>query len=485
MSKNKNRWLLATNTNNLRMIIAQGLICSPIGFEKYYDDTLSLNKGFIPLFNKHIPKYALDIVVSEKDYLTACIIEIDLKSVAGTVKCVKNGAILDIEIENIDTDIDQLWILAPLPISCIASIIFKSDNDKQTFETKANSRRNVILENLKLNSSKKDKKLFDLSGNPQELIDQVDVNSFVTENLINDKVDYKRVYAFGGLLLNLFYFAKNGALSNKIYQYFSSLQKDDSDENVSLIHNYFYDKAVIEESVAQKIWTKLIQISINNKDFKDEVINFLESNTLDDPVKEKAQNIAKKLREFEENDATILEKFEKSNKPLEKILFMLFLREDSQALIEFDFDLYSNVFKELDYLNFAMLFGIRNGFINSPGYLRKCLGLQSFISTKMANYAHENSNNDSNIKFKEPLSPLTLQDMLKKDKFKIKIIQELNLEVCMTTKMPNRDKCTINGEDIYKGLVFSKFLINEDVFFKKISNIKLTAEQYNKFTKIK
>ena len=44
------KWFCATNTDNMRNIIAQGLITEPVGFTKYYTDVLEINNGYIPLF---------------------------------------------------------------------------------------------------------------------------------------------------------------------------------------------------------------------------------------------------------------------------------------------------------------------------------------------------------------------------------------------------------------------------------------------------
>ena len=70
---------------------------------------------------------------------------------------------------------------------------------------------------------------------------------------------------------------------------------------------------------------------------------------------------------------------------LGKVLLMLFHRENTEALIEYNLD----IFTEEDYLTFAAIFGIRDKFIKVPKFLREFEDLQNFISVKMANYAHE------------------------------------------------------------------------------------------------
>ena len=131
----KIRWLLPTNTNNLRVIISQGLITSHDGFSKYYKDALEQHKGWIPIFSNTIPSKALKYAISEDPKsLTACIVELDIKPVIGHVKALKGGVLIDLELEDKDIDdekIEIIFIPAPLPLSCFAKVLFDS-KEKQT-----------------------------------------------------------------------------------------------------------------------------------------------------------------------------------------------------------------------------------------------------------------------------------------------------------------------------------------------------------------
>ena len=125
MANKKNRWFLPTNADNLKMMVAQGLISSPDGFSpnKYYKDELENYPGFIPVFKNSIPKDTLELIISEQENMTACLIEIDLvKITQGSAKN-QNYEAVDISINAHD---DLLLLLAPLPLSCIKQIIFKS-----------------------------------------------------------------------------------------------------------------------------------------------------------------------------------------------------------------------------------------------------------------------------------------------------------------------------------------------------------------------
>jgi hypothetical protein len=202
----KDRWLFPTNTNNMRLIIAQGLVASPDGFEKYYSDALDLLPGWIPIYKNTIPSNVLKKGVSERKNLTPCIIEFELSSITGGVKTIKEKDFIDIKIDDIKEEkVNVLYIPAPLPLSSILNILFKNIAEKNQFEKDAENRRNVIMEGLTLKAAKADQKLF-ATG----YIDPPD-NSIDNISDCYRTIDYKKVYSYGGLLLSVFYFAKNGS----------------------------------------------------------------------------------------------------------------------------------------------------------------------------------------------------------------------------------------------------------------------------------
>ena len=152
---------MPTNTDNLRMIIAQGLISSPKGFKKYYSDVLELFPGYVPLFRNRIQPDILDSVVSEVEGLTPCILEFDLNKVEGLAKTISNSQLIDVPLKEVDKENnDILLLLSPIPISCISKVIFKTNADKKAFEDDAELYSNVPINTLKLRHTKTDQKLF-------------------------------------------------------------------------------------------------------------------------------------------------------------------------------------------------------------------------------------------------------------------------------------------------------------------------------------
>ncbi|SLM31872.1 hypothetical protein MTBBW1_490004 [Desulfamplus magnetovallimortis] len=584
--KQKIRWFFPTNTNNIRMIIAQGLLTSPDGFQKYYIDALELKPGWIPVFKNSVPLEILDKCISERQNLTPCIVELNLGGVKGTAKTFKNSNWIDIRVEDVvglhTKGIDSIYLPAPLPLSCFSSLLFQNNEDLIQFKNDIKNRSNVILNGLNLKSAKIDQLLFHGMGSDEKLFKDSNINkknfenlsvnqdlfessvsdqnlfqgSFTRKNFSSDSSDpqhlsettfddngylhngfqrygvddYKRVFAFGGLLLNLFYFAKNGTLSNAVYhiikgsgdvqdsediqglgsvcgsgyvQGSGNVQGSDNvqgsekikksmEKGIEFILNYFRDTHADMGALSpgEKIYHGLVTTAIRSQsfeNFKEDMIIFLESDRWDEKSRSRVQSLTATLGNFEKIvDKSVSEQFRDAKTPLEKVLLMLFLRESSDALIDYNFSsdlLEQKIIDEKLVLQFAMLFGIRDKFIKSPPFLRQFDGLQDFISYKMAVYAHSKMKSD--MEFEAPQVPPTLMDMMKNERFKEWFAVTSKIEDCFQTiiNLPKGEhelKVANSGSSlILKGIPQLTIELMEREYFHKILKCKL--ESYEKY----
>ena len=479
MANKKNRWFLPTNTDNLKMMVAQGLMSSPDGFSpnKYYKDELENYPGFIPVFKNSIPQSTLDLIISEQENMTACLIEIDLtKIIQGGVRN-QNYKVIEVSVNERE---DLLLILAPLPLSCIKQIIFRSENERISLEAEQKLSSNFILSDLKTHCSKSDEKLFKASNDKESIgffhKDKVGENEIESQVDSVKLVNYPRIYAFGGLLTSLFYFAKNGKLSNNIYQDFCTIEKADLVDDKLCIHQYF--NQIENDGILQIMYSKLLDKLISRENSKDDIIMLLEATDWDEKFKSRTQDLAQMLREFENNETTISEKFSKATRPLERLLLMLFHKESIGSLIEYQLDM----FTEDDYLLFSLIFGVRDKFIKTPKFIREYQNLQNFISSKMVEYAHLELN--SGVKFKSINSPKTIWDILNAKNTAKKSGKKLEITDCVQTVM-NGD-CQIQGNDrIFKGYAEPKYKIIESEYFKIISSKNISTETYNNLARLK
>lgn len=459
----KNRWYMPTNTENLKMIIAQGVISGPTGFAKYYSDVLELFPGYVPLFRNRIQPDILTSVVSEVEGLIPCLLEFDLKKIEGTVKTISNSQFIDVPLKELDkVNNDVLLLLAPVPLSCISKVIFKTNANKKDFEDGVKIYSNVPISTLKLHYTKTDQKLF---GAKPNITDYPIVKLKSMEFNITEKPDYDKTYAFGGMLANMFYFAKNGTRSHEVFVSCSSGEKISGYDDLSYIIDYFYNSEKSDNK--NDLYNSIVDVAVRSKDFKEGIIEFLESDS-------KTVNMANKLKTFEAiSDKPVSEEFRDAKTLLGKVLLMLFHRENTEALMAYHLDL----FTETDYMIFAAIFGIRDKFIKIPKFLRESGDLQNFISVKMANFAHKKLN--SQIKFKESRRPLTIVDMLKNDRFKAYFAKELDIENCFQTIIPKSDYHVAKGKPVFEGIVIPEFKILEKKYFNFIS--RKMVKEYNKY----
>ncbi len=425
----------------------------------------------IPLFNNSIPFTVLEQSIGEVSGLTPCIVEINLTKVHGIVKIIEeNNKVTKISLDEIDNP-NMILMPAPLPLSTIEKIIFETVDGKKDFENEANLYSNVSLSGLKLYASKSEQKLF--QGNA--LLD-INLNEIKEIKIDSAKtMNYQKVYAFGGMIANLFYFSKNGHLSNEVFHKVVDFEKIDGDivKDIAYITNYFFNDDT-ETNVSMQIYYAIIEILLNVDNIKEEIISFLEDFEPEEYHK-RTKEISNRLIELETTmNETVKTQFNMSKSCLEKNLLMLFLRQNSLELIDYNLD----IFSEDNYIQFAMLFGIRDKYINIPKMIREYEGIQELISILMAKYAHSDAM--SSITFEESKNrPITLFDMLENNYFKKYFSKELNASKCFQTVVKSADFQVTKSQLVFDGVIVPKIHILEYEYFELISKYKLT--NYNKF----
>ena len=406
--KKKDEWFFSTNTDNMRMIISQGLITSPEGFSKYYEDVLNDHSGVIPVFKNKVPTGVIDKSLSEEN-MVACIVKLNLQLIEGSAYVEVDKDFKQIDISDcLEGNVSNLYVPSPIPASLIEIIYFQSKGDRDRFKVDADSYSNVPL--VDLNCLIK-KTLFKKNKLPYHK---------PQENLLNNhsELDYSKIYAFGGISANLFHYAKNGTLSNELYKSFVHFDHYwDSEKYSKSLYatlNAITTVIPVESSlealeIRKKLYYDLFEIIRGNRKLiKQNILSYLDNYKNDNEKLQKhIEKIAKSIHDLEFSEKTIPEILERAG-GVEKFLIMFFLRDSSKDLIEFeDFP-----FKEEELLILGVFFGCRDNFKNIPKFIREWEGLQAFISTQMANYAHQLT--ESNITFKSPTQePITLSDVIK------------------------------------------------------------------------
>lgn len=80
------KWYFVTNHQNLLMYLMIDIITllQPLG-KKSYQDSLSFNPGYTPIFSKKPPKWVVDMSIKERDDLIPVIVELNLSQYQGQI----------------------------------------------------------------------------------------------------------------------------------------------------------------------------------------------------------------------------------------------------------------------------------------------------------------------------------------------------------------------------------------------------------------
>lgn len=160
-TKRSTTWHIATNHLNLAYMTSIGMV-TPVSFlgNKYYHDCLSWFGDYIPLFNK-IPQNVHEYNVDEdRRTLKPCILTLKKSFIADLTKrqikelpaFIKGTwQMIDIHTDDFDS-VEVLLVPAPISLSDIENVIFKSINDENVFlERLSNSANSLPLPIKKAN----------------------------------------------------------------------------------------------------------------------------------------------------------------------------------------------------------------------------------------------------------------------------------------------------------------------------------------------
>ncbi len=491
-----NQWFLPTNTHNLSMMISQGLISEPAGSKKYYADILKNYPGYIPVIkDSEIDKItdALDVALSNEEYLIPCIIVINIKKIKKGIIYSNNESKISVSDNHFLTDdMTMLCIPSPLSIDCISTILFNSNADKRKYigDTKT-LYKNVSLSNIKLDSNKSTQKYFANKGNALSVFNTIESKNLDFELPIRKKIDYNKVYSFGGVLGSLFYITKNGKKSENYFKRFidssHDIDSDAIDYDFQILMKYFYNNISEETSSSIKMIFPILDTIVDNDDIKNSIIKKLKSTEFEDKIKIRTDEIADLLLDYSRNKINkpqseiFKESLSKSKKSkFEVLLLMMFYKDNAGALFESKFENNLDIFNETDFVLFAILFGMKDKYKGLPSFIKDYDGVQLYLSNMMAKYAHKLS--DSDIDFDDHKLPTTLNNMLTSNKldFILWLNKTMGLDNCFKSIMPNKDYTQINGKQIYQGIVLPKLEKIESNYFKVMSKKIIDDKLYNK-----
>ncbi len=150
------RGSLVTNHLNLMYMLAAGLVLPRSGFgEKYYQDTLDVCPGWIPLFTGRPGRAAVDHSIAEAGHLKPCQVVVSLRECAGPVMVPMPGGVEKRRWPHEVGGAPLIFVPAPLPASAIEEIRFRSRDDAAACRADALDYGNVPLDDFETRADRK------------------------------------------------------------------------------------------------------------------------------------------------------------------------------------------------------------------------------------------------------------------------------------------------------------------------------------------
>ena len=394
--------LLVTNHLNLMYMLAAGLVMPPAGFGgKHYRDPLECYPGWIPLFIEKAPREAIESSTREAGHLKPCIVEIGLSGLSGPVMAIGEDGLKELRFpDQFDGSERVLLVPAPLPAARIESVVFQSAEDRRACEADAKDFGNVPLEDYKRRTKK-------------TLFTRAPVTQWpVPDGPPERDAPLHLPFAAGGAMAMLLLFANLGEQAVGACRI--AFDPDDgaprpADDHPILaglgtwIRDGVASLPALADPVTDRIglqntsqamlfWEAVKRLAAWREggmagSAEDALIASLDaaSARLDPRLQEGVGKLHDTLVSLTGlPDATTSELFERHGTPLAHAMTLFLLRRDCADLVDFR----SDRLAEPDWLAAAVLFGVRDGWLNLPLRLRAGRELSDAVSHRMARLSH-------------------------------------------------------------------------------------------------
>ena len=393
--------LLVTNHLNLLYMLSAGLLLPPAGFGgKYYQDTLGSFPGWIPLFIEKVSRRAIDFSTREAGHLKPVLVEVALGGLSGQVFVYGEDGTRALRFpEQLHGTEQVIFVPAPLPTSCIKSIVYPSLDDKRYCEADAKDFGNVPIADFKGRSNKT---LFAKA---------TDIPWPVPDGPAEHETPLQAPLAAGGAMAMLLHFGNQGELAvESCRRAFDPAEvpatplvdpilagipewMETGKPQPSSVADGEGDRADIRNATQKRLFWGAIEKLLDWRQrggvggAEDGLLDFLVATTatLDSRLQAGTRKLCDTLSSLTGlADATASELFERHPTPMARAMILFCLRRDCADLLDFSHDM----LREPDWLLAAILFGVRDGWLRFPLRLRAVPGLSHAVSHRMARISH-------------------------------------------------------------------------------------------------
>lgn len=387
-------WRFVTNQMNMMYMLSSGLIMPPSGFgQKYYQDTLQLVAGWIPLFPKAVSVEALAYVVAESPkQLNACYVELDLNGIFCSAWRYANEQWQQIKFpEELDGTEELLLLPAPLPINLIKNtIVFAEAEQVKTFTHALNDYDNAELAPLKASTKKPE------FNKKKTLPWPLTIPEITGPQPFN--IDLSKANAIGGAVAALAIFSQSNGFAKAAYQAIAgrSNTQETAQSQFKLL-NVVADWAQGSEieNTSKDTFSLLVQRfyeNIGSSDYGSAIdiilANFTEISEIVFPGNQSALSNAKELMQLISENArtpkdTLENLLKEHDKPLQQVLLSFVFREHLEYLWEQPLPIQSERIADV-----ALLVGLREGWMSLSKLFKQQQRCNTFIPNLMAVLAH-------------------------------------------------------------------------------------------------
>ena len=400
--KTRQPWHLVTNHQNMLYMLAAGMAMSPAGFRgKHYADSLGAWPGWIPLFRDKvgIPAEVLNHATSERRHLLPCIATFDLGGLSGPARMLsRNGSIRDVATPRAKKRKDDIALLvrAPLPLTLLSGIGFRSSEDRQAFESAAGDVSNVDLSPHRIEVAES---LFSTLSTGMEMDwPPVPLQGQLFETETNDPPALGQ--ALGGMLAMLYHLANRSDLGLATFRLAAGAAHDGDNDPIQAdpvlagLPDWMDGGGISGEAdIRARLFWGIVQALVEGQTKErpqapvDAALACLESQ-LDLPgepeFRPRLERLIADMRGLGGlGGGTVTELLEQHKGSLSRPLLLFCLREHCTDLLEFSHPLP----EDAECLLAGILFGIRDGWLQLPRELRDP-DLYAYAAYRMADAEH-------------------------------------------------------------------------------------------------
>lgn len=500
-----NKWFLVTNTENLKYYFDCNMIVEMQAFEgdAYLRDIQAERpKGYITLNDQTNLTDALELSVSEDPNLESCIVEVDLSGLESP-SVYGRASEQQYEFGSLDqtlrSDVDEILIPAPLPISIIKTIFLKNAKASDLLKSELTRQHGgfppkYITQNAKLFKSGKQGNL------PSELDVDLSVGCMSLADIADITIDYKKAEALGGALSLAYYQTKNGRFSCELFNKFVGKRSEElTSEAIIAFQNWLTDANSVSE--LDSFYKRVLDIASSESDFgtiQHDLLNSFESKDGIPDAYTKVAGLAKRLRQLVDRTyegdldtyfAKLINHYESEEEGGSKpflLISMIFVRDHTETALKF----YHESFTEEDYFLVAAFYGLFQGIKRVPERVRSVSGLRNWVSHHMVALSHKATGARVTVQKVPEQPPLMFQKYIK-DTSNLKAknnlqkfvsFMEIDEQVALSWIYTTRDEYAVKGPTLRSSVRFKETVkVNFDHFeeLMRLKTIKDADELFD------